>query len=111
MQDPRALANSGNLRSYRAWEQKSYRRSGFLMVIMSVPVILAPLFIFTINLTTVLFRQAITDARAWAILTATAFAIYLAVASGLMLFSVIRLNAWRQAHAWTPPTTPALLVR
>jgi len=106
MQDPRALANLRNLQSYRAWEQESYGRSGFLMIILSVPVILAPLFIFTINLTTTLFRHAITDARAWAVLTATTFALYLAVAGGLMLFSVIRLNAWRRAHAWTPPTTP-----
>ncbi len=111
MQDPRALANSRNLQSYRAWEQEGYRGSGFLMIIMSVPVILAPLFIVTINLTTILFRHAITDARASAVVTATAFAIYLAVAGGLMLFSVVRLNDWRRVHAWTPPTAPALHVR
>ena len=111
MQDPRALANSRNLQSYRAWEKEGFRRSGFLMIIMSVPAILAPLFICTINLTATLFRHAITDARAWAALTATTFAIYLAVAGGLMLFSVLRLNAWRRAHAWTPPTTRAILAR
>ena len=106
MQDPRALANWRNLQSYRAWEQEGYGRSGFLMIIMSVPVILAPLFIVTINLTSTLFKHATTDARAWAVLTAAAFALYLAVAGGLMLLSVLRLNAWRRAHAWAPPTPP-----
>jgi uncharacterized membrane protein YGL010W len=110
MQDPRALANLSNLQSYRAWEKESYRRSGFLMIIMSVPVILAPLFIFAVNLTITLFRHAMAHARASAMVTATIFAVYLVVAGGLMLFSVIRLNAWRHAHAWTPPT-PRLLVR
>ncbi len=105
MQDPRALANLRNLQSYRAWEQEGFRRSGFLGIIMSVPMILAPLFIFTI---TALFRHATTDVRAWAVLTATAFAIYLAAAVGLMLFSVLRLHAWRRTHAWTPPITRAL---
>lgn len=104
MQDPRALANLRNLQSYRDWEQEGYRRSGFLMIIMSVPVILAPLFIATINLTTTLFKHAITVPRAWAALTATVFAIYLAAAGGLMLFSVLRLNAWRRTHVWTPPS-------
>jgi hypothetical protein len=111
MQDPRALANSRHLQSYRAWEQESYLRSGFLMIIMSVPAILAPLFIFTVNLTTTLFKPAMPDARAETVLTATAFAIYLAVAGGLMLFSVVRLNAWKRAHAWTPPTAPAHRVK
>jgi hypothetical protein len=111
MQDPRALANPRNLQSYRAWEHEGYRRSGFLMIIMSVPVILAPLFIFTVNLTTALLRYAITGARDSALLDMAAFAIYLALAGGLMLLSVVRLNAWRRAHAWTPPTARAHLVR
>ena len=103
MQDPRALANLGNLKSYRAWEQESYRRSGFLMLVMSVPTMLAPVFILTTILTTTLFEHATRDARAWAVLTGTAFAVYLVVAIGLMLFSVLQLNAWRQAHPWAPP--------
>ena len=107
MQDPRALANLANPQSYRAWAQDGLRRSGFLMIVLSVPVILAPLFIFTIGVTTTLFRHGATDARACAALTATAFAIYLAIAGGLMLVSVLRLNAWRRAHVWTPPTPGA----
>ncbi len=103
MQDPRALANLANLRSYRACEQDGLRRSGFLMTVLSVPAVLAPLFIVSISVATTLFRHGATDARAWAALTATAFAIYLAIAGGLMLVSVLRLNAWRRAHAWTPP--------
>jgi hypothetical protein len=81
------------------------------MIVLSVPVILAPLFIFTVSVTTTLFRHGATDARAWAALTVAALAIYLAVAGGLMLVSVLRLNAWRRAHAWTPPTTRAPLTR
>jgi hypothetical protein len=108
MQDPRALANLKTLQSYRSWEQDGLRRSGYLIIVMSIPVILAPLFIFTII---TLASRATTGAPAGAALGATVFAIYLAVAGGLMVISFLRLNAWRQAHAWTPPTTGEPLTR
>ena len=103
MQDPRALANLGNLKSYRAWEQEGYRRSGFLMLVMSVPTMLAPVFIVATVLTTTLFEHGASGARVRAVLAGTAFAGYLVIAIGLMLFSILRLNAWRRAHPWAPP--------
>jgi hypothetical protein len=104
MRDPRALASLGNLQSYRAWEEESYRRSGFLLLIMSVPVVLAPLFIVTTHLATTFFRHYVADARASAVLIAVALPIYLGVAGGLMVLAIVRLRAWKRAHAWTPPT-------
>jgi hypothetical protein len=30
--------------------------------------------------------------------------LYLATALGLMVFAVLRLNAWKRANPWTPPS-------
>jgi hypothetical protein len=68
---------------------------------MSIPTLLAPLFIVTAN---ALVKHPTGDARAWVGLAAEAFVTYLAMACGLMLFSVLRLNAWQRAHPWAPPS-------
>ena len=98
MQDPRALANSNNLNSYRAWTREGYRRSGYVAIAVFVP-LLAPL----LALAPTLFAHATRDARAWAMLMGTAFALYLVAVLGLSLLAVLRLNAWKRAHPWTPP--------
>jgi hypothetical protein len=98
MQDPRALANPKNLESYRAWGQEGVRRSGF-GVIISVVTIFVP----ALTLAAIVFRPATSDARAWVVLLGAAFALYLATVLGLMLFAVLRLNAWKRAHPWEPP--------
>ena len=98
MQDPRALANSKNLNSYRSWERDGYRRSGFGAIFMCVSLLVV---VFTVA--TTLFEHAAKDARALAVLAGAAFAVYLVATGGLMLFGVLRLNAWKRAHPWTPP--------
>ena len=98
MQDPRALANLKNLDSYRAWGQEGVRRSGFAAII-SIVMMLTPV----LTLATTLFKPATRDVHAWAVLAGTAFALYIATALGLMLFAVLRLNAWKRAHPWAPP--------
>jgi len=98
MQDPRALANPKSLESYRAWGQEGVRRSGFGAIISVVTV-----FVPAVTLAITVFKPATSDARAWVVLVGAAFAIYLAAALGLMLFAVLRLNAWKRAHPWTPP--------
>lgn len=102
MQDPRALANSKNLNSYRAWALEGYRRSGFVQITMIVP-LLVPL----LALAPILFKHAARDARAWVVLTGAAFALYMVTVFGLSLFAVLRLNAWRRAHPWEPPSPRA----
>ena len=39
MQDMRPLANSRNLKSWRAWEGEAYRRSGFNAVLLASPML------------------------------------------------------------------------
>ena len=100
MQDPRALASPKNLESYRAWSQDGVRRSGFTGIMLAV-------MSFTPMLTgaVLLLRPATRNAHAWVLLVGTAFGLYLAIALGLMLFAVLRFNAWKRANPWTPPPT------
>jgi hypothetical protein len=98
VQDPRALANPKNLESYRAWGQEGVRRSGFGAII-SVVTLFAP----ALTLAIMVFKPATSDARTWVVLVGAGFAVYLAAALGLMLFAVLRLNAWKRTHPWSPP--------
>jgi hypothetical protein len=104
MQDPRALASIKNLESYRAWGQESVRRSGFTAIV-SVVTGLTPMLMVAI----LLLRPPSRDAHAlhaWLMPVGAAFAVYLLIALGLMLFAVLRLHAWKQAHPWEPPPSP-----
>ena len=98
MQDPRALANLRNLESYRAWGQEGVRRSGFGAIIATVT-LLTPL----LTLAALLVRPTTREAHARLVPLGAAFALYLVIALGLMLFAVLRLNAWKRAHPWEPP--------
>ncbi len=98
MQDPRALANTNNLNSYRAWDREGQRRSGFFAIILIVP-LLAPF--LTLALSS--FEHTARDARAFVVLAGAALVLYLAVGLGLSLIAVLRLKAWKRAHPWTPP--------
>jgi hypothetical protein len=98
--DPRALRNTKNLNSYRAWKREGLQRSGFntlfLMVMASAPA-------FTIA-ASLIESAAKVDAGALVRLMVAAFALYLVAVGGLMLFGVLRLNAWKRAHPWEPPS-------
>jgi len=92
MKDPRALRNSRNLSSWRAWEQEAYRRSGFTAIFAGVCSL------------AVGFVLACTLYRGPVAFVVLAFGAYLAAVFGLMVFAVLRLNAWKRAHPWTPPS-------
>jgi hypothetical protein len=98
MQDPRALVNPKNLESYRAWGQEGVRRSGF-GAILAISMGFTPL----LTLAVIFFRPAAGDRREWLIMIGVGMALYLAAMLGLMLFAILRLNAWRRAHPWEPP--------
>jgi hypothetical protein len=103
MQDPRALANTNNLNSYRAWTREGYRRSGFFAIIVIEPLLMIA---FTSFIT--LFEHPTRDLRTRAELIGAAFALYLVTCVGLMLFATLRLNAWKRAHPWAPPSPRSL---
>ena len=93
MQDTRALKNERNLGSWKAWEQQAQERSGFLAIVVFVLPALMLAFVFAC----VLLRLAVSDAAA-------GLGLYLAASLGLVGFAVLRLNAWKRAHPWTPPS-------
>ena len=102
MQDPRALANPRNLESYRAWSQQGVWRSGFGAIIGLVMAVSPAL-----SLAGIVFRPATRVDRAGLALIGAGFAVYLAAALGLMAVAALRLNAWKRAHPWEPPTSPS----
>jgi hypothetical protein len=98
MRDLRALANIKNLDSYRAWQREGYRRSGLMAVSLIVPLSAC----FFVLLPT--FLEPMTrDARSFVFLMGGAMALYLALIGGSMVFAMLRLNAWKRAHPWSPP--------
>lgn len=98
MQDLRALANSRNLASYRAWTREGMRRSGFAAIVLIVP-LSVPLF----TLAAPMLGGAARDARGWAVLMGAVLALYLTAGLGLSLLAALRLKAWQRAHPWSPP--------
>ena len=91
MRDARALKNFGNLTSWRAWERSAFHRSGFTAISAAI-IPLEFIFIFACPL----FKRSPTGVE-------VAFGLYLLLAAGLMIFALLRLNAWKRSHPWTPP--------
>ncbi len=93
MQDPRALKNPTNLRSWRAWQSEGFRRSGYVVIFGGVfpPLVVA-------------FVLAVTLLKPRLVVAEAGFGLYLAVCFGLMALAMLRLNAWQRANPWTPPT-------
>ena len=98
MQDMRALANTKNLTSYRAWAREGQRRSGSAAILMIVSM-LVPVFILAVTQN----KPVTSDARDWVVLMGAVLALYLVISLGLSLLAVLRLNAWKRAHPWEPP--------
>jgi threonine/homoserine/homoserine lactone efflux protein len=97
MQDWRALANLDSLRSYNAWLQEGYRRSGFLAFLVLNPLLIS---FFTVALQFI--RRPTRVDHGWMILAA-ALLVYMIISIGLMLYALLRLNAWKRANPWSPP--------
>jgi hypothetical protein len=97
MQDTRALKNGTNLRSWRAWEEAAYRRSGFTTILGGVFALML-VFVFSLSL----FGRRLGDD-----LVRMAFIgliLYLATCLALMAVAVFRLNAWKGRNPWAPPS-------
>lgn len=104
MQDPRALANSRNLESYRAWVREGFWRSGLNKVVL-ILALSAPMFTFAALR---IEHAAKGDAGAFVRLMGAALVLYAVALGGLMLFGVIRLDGWKRAHPWEPPPSARL---
>lgn len=103
MRDARALANTKNLNDYRAWEREGFSRSGLNAVLLIVALSGV---IFTFAAVRI-EHAARGDAGAVVRLMGAAVAVYAAAMGGLMLLGVVRLNAWKRAHPWAPPSPDA----
>jgi hypothetical protein len=93
MQDMRALKNPRNLSSWRAWQREAFWRSGFMAINSAVLPLLAIAFVFA----SILFKPTLRELE-------FGFGLYLAAALGLLVLAVLRINAWKRANPWTPPT-------
>ena len=97
MQDMRALKNTTNLSSWRAREREAYQRSGFAAILGGV---FALMLAFVISPS--LFGRML-----GADLVPISFIgliLFLGTSFALMAFAVWRLNAWKRANPWTPPS-------
>jgi len=63
-----------------------------------------PLLVPVLTLATTLFEHTARDARTFVVLTGADLALYFEILAGLALFAVLRLNAWKRAHPWEPPS-------
>jgi hypothetical protein len=93
MQDARALKNTRNLSSWRAWQGEAFGRSGFIWLMAGVSPFLTTAFVVACAL----YKPAPRD-------VATLLGLYLVMALGLVVVASLRLNAWKRAHPWTPPS-------
>ena len=97
MQDARALKNQKNLSSWRAWNQEAIWRSGFLAIAGGFPLLTTVL-----AAACALFKPDLRYVGASVVLTGAG--LYLATVVGLVAFAMLRLNAWKRANPWTPPS-------
>jgi hypothetical protein len=102
MPDPRALANTDNLASYRAWQKEGLRRSGSIVFI-----VLTPFLVVLLTPALLALERAAKDGRDASVLMGAALAVYLAIVGGLSALAILRLNAWKRANPWTPPSPHA----
>ncbi|MGR4862659.1 hypothetical protein [Caulobacter sp. LARHSG274] len=97
MLDTRALKNSTNLSAWKAWEGEAYQRSGFNAFLGSVFALTLAFVIFPS-----LFPRALGDDLVRTSLIG--LVLYLGTSFALMVFAVLRMNAWKRANPWTPPS-------
>jgi hypothetical protein len=98
MQDIRALRNSRNLSSWRAWEGEACQRSGFAAIMGGV---LTPLTLAFV-LSPVLFGPALGDRLVPTFVVG--LILFLGTSFALMALAVWRVKGWKSANPWTPPS-------
>lgn len=97
MQDARALKNSTNLNAWRAWEEQAYHQSGFTAILGAV---FALTLAFVISLSVA--ARALGDDLVS--ISLIGLILFLATTFALMAVAVSRINAWKLANPWTPPS-------
>ena len=97
MQDARALKNSTNLSSWRAWKREADQRSGFAAI-------LGGLFGLTIAFVISLSLFGPTLGADLVPISFIGLILFLGTSFALMALAVSRLNAWKRANPWTPPS-------
>jgi len=97
MQDARALRNSVNLSSWRAWEGEARQRSGFTAILGSV---------FALMLTFVIPLGVFAPTLGGDLVSVSlvGLILYLGMSFALMAVAVLRVNAWKRSNPWTPPS-------
>jgi len=97
MQDARALNNGANLSSWKAWEGEAYRRSGFAAILSGVFALMLA-FVFSVTVFAGVLGDDVVSKAVVGLMA------YLGISFALMGLAVVRLNAWKRAHPWTPPS-------
>lgn len=97
MRDTRALKNSTNLNSWRAWEEEAQQRSGFAAILGGV-------FALTLAFVISLSLLARTLGDDLVSLSVIGLVLLLGTSFALMAFAVLRIKAWKRANPWTPPS-------
>lgn len=97
MQDPRALRTSTNLISWRAWEESARDRSGFTAILGSV-------FALTVAFVLFLSTFARTLGDDLVPISFISLIVLLGTSFSLLALAVWRVNAWKRANPWTPPS-------
>ncbi len=96
MQDMRALKNPTNLSSWRTWEGQAYQQSGFA-ALMGALFALMLAFVMSLSLFGGKLSGSVGPFLIGVIL-------YFGVSFALIGLAVLRLNAWKRANPWTPPS-------
>lgn len=104
MQDMRALKNPRTLESWRRWDAEANQSSGVIAILAAVAV-LTPAFVVACAL----YGRAPGHAEAPVVLVG--WGLYAALVLGLMAFALLRLEAWKRANPWTPPSASGPLGR
>ena len=97
MHDTRALKNTTNLSSWRAWEEEAHQRSGFAAILGGV-FALALVFVISVSL----FARALGDDLVS--ISFVGLVLFLVTSFALVALAVLRLNAWKRANPWSPPS-------
>ena len=92
-----ALKNTKNLTSWRRWQGEAYERSGFTAMLIASPM-LTIAFVFACTFG----GRALGRSELPVIMAGSG--LFLATVLGLMAFAMLRLNAWKRANPWTPPS-------
>ena len=92
----RALKNSTNLSSWRAWEDEAYQRSGFSAILGGV-FALTLAFVLSLGL----FARTLGDDLVR--VSFIGLILFLGTSFALMALAALRMNAWKRANPWTPP--------